>query len=118
MVIFFALLLSLQSFALNEAVGSYTNGSLIDGDCLPQEGEGYMQLYRETNHIWATSPMLTMLTKTAAEIDQRFPGKDRLQIEEMSAKNGGEVDGHGSHENGLDVDLQYYKADGDRKSVV
>jgi len=95
------------------AVGFYTDGSLEDGGCLPAEGEGYMQLYRDVEHIWATSELLGMISQTARDMGERYPHPpyDRLQVEEMSAQNGGEVDGHASHENGLDVDLQYYKSD-------
>lgn len=93
-------------------IGLPTNGSLLDGDCLPQEGEGYMQLYRDMQRIWATYPMVDMIEKAAADVARRYPGRDRLQVEDISKENGGEVDGHDSHENGLDVDLQYYKADG------
>ena len=93
-------------------IGSYSNGSLEYAACLPSQGEGYIQLYRDLEHIWGTNPLVNMIVKTAAEMNSRYPGLDRLQVEDMSARNGGEVDGHGSHENGLDVDIQYFKADG------
>ncbi len=107
----FFLSLSLQAMA-SEPVGAFNNGSLIDPECLQESGEGYMQLYRDVNRIWGTSEMIDMLEKTSSEMNRRFPGKDRLQVEEMSARNGGDIDGHGSHENGLDVDLGYFKANG------
>lgn len=107
----FLLSLSFQSIA-SEAVGAFNNGSLIDPECLQETGEGYMQLYRDVGHIWATSEMIDMLEKTASEMKRRYPGKDRLQVEDMSARSGGDIDGHGSHENGLDVDLGYFKANG------
>jgi len=93
-------------------VGSPDNGVLQDGECLEESGVGFMQLYRELNHIYATRPMLSMLRKTAAVMEEKYPNRDRLQIEDLSAKNGGDVKGHNSHENGLDVDLGYFKADG------
>lgn len=103
--------LSLQTLA-SESIGAFNNGTLVDPECLQETGEGYMQLYRDVDRIWGTSEMIDMLEKTASEMKRNFPGKDRLQVEEISAKNGGDIDGHGSHENGLDVDLGYFKADG------
>lgn len=110
----FGLYLISFSVAYGQArpVGKPNDGILIDGECLPQEGEGYMQLFRETERIWGAHPMISMLKETASDISRRYPGRDRLQVEDISAKNGGDIDGHGSHENGLDVDIGYYKANG------
>ncbi len=71
-----------------------------------------MQLHRDVDRIWGTTEMIDVIERTAADMSKRFPGRDRLQVEEISAKNGGDIDGHGSHENGLDVDLGYFKANG------
>lgn len=105
-------LIILSGLAFGDAipVGTPDAGRLIDGECMPQDGEGYMQLYRDVQHIFGTQPMITMLEKTAADISKKYPGRDRLQIEEISAKEGGDIEGHGSHENGQDVDIQFYKA--------
>ena len=104
--------LSTVVFAQSRPVGKPNQGTLIDGECLPQEGEGYMQLYRDMERIWGARPMITMIQKAAADVVQRYPDRDRLQVEDISAKEGGDIDGHGSHENGLDVDLGYFKANG------
>lgn len=111
LIALFVLSLSFQTLA-SEAVGAFNNGSLIDPECLQETGEGYMQLYRDIDHIWGTSEMIDMLEKTSSEMKRNFPGRDRLQVEDISARNGGDIDPHGSHENGLDVDLQYFKANG------
>ena len=105
-------LLSFSAFAASEPVGFYTDGSLNEGECMPGEGEGYMQLYRDVNHIFATRPLLNMIVEAAEDMDEKYPNRDRLQVEEMSARKGGEIEGHASHENGLDVDIQFYKANG------
>lgn len=93
-------------------VGSYDQGQLINAACLPGEGEGYMQLYRDVGRIWGTDPLVNMIVRTAADISARYPGKDRMQVEDISAKHGGDISGHASHENGLDVDVGYFKNDG------
>lgn len=107
------LALSVNSFA-SEPVGYYNDGSLIDPECLPAEGLGFevLQLSRDVGHIFGTTEMIDMLERTASDMARRYPGKDRLQIEDIAARDGGDIDPHSSHENGLDVDLQYFKADG------
>lgn len=111
---FIPLFMLVTSFAFAQAIpiGTPNNGSLVDAHCLPQEGEGYMQLYRDMERIWGTIPMIDMIQKSAADIAEKYPGRDRLQVEDISAKNGGDIEGHGSHENGLDADIGFYKADG------
>jgi penicillin-insensitive murein DD-endopeptidase len=104
-------LLSMSAFSQSKSIGAPDNGSLVDADCLPEQGEGYMQLYRDMERIWGADPMIDMIQKTASDMSKRYPGKDRLQIEDISAKEGGAIEGHGSHENGLDVDIGFYKAD-------
>lgn len=95
----------------SEPVGTNNNGSLINGVPLAEAGEGFIHMYRDTNRFWGTIEMVHMLEQAAADVDQKFPGRDRLQIEDIGFEKGGEIDGHASHENGLDVDLQFYKKD-------
>lgn len=109
----FILSFTLSSWA-STPVGWYNEGSLIDGECMPVQGPGFeiLKLTREVGHIFGTTELVKMLKSTAAEMSQRFPGKDRLQIEDLSAQFGGDIDPHGSHENGLDADIQFLKVDG------
>lgn len=106
------LLVSSLVFGQSFPIGTPNNGSLENAECLPEEGEGYMQLFRDVEHIWGTFPMIDMIEKAAADVARKYPGRDRLQVEDISAKNGGDIDPHGSHENGQDVDLEFFKADG------
>jgi penicillin-insensitive murein endopeptidase len=93
-------------------IGTPNNGSLINSETQEEQGQGFMQLFREKDHIYATRDLITMLQLAALDMSKRYPNRDRLQIEDMSARNGGRVEGHGSHQNGLDVDLGYFKLDG------
>jgi penicillin-insensitive murein endopeptidase len=108
---FFMLALTFTTQA-SSPVGSADNGYLVNADCLPKEGNGYMQLFRDVDRIWGTLPLINMIQKSAAEMSEKYPNRDRLQVEEMSAKNGGHIDGHKSHTNGLEADIGYFKADG------
>lgn len=68
-----------------------------------------MRLFIDTDRGWATAEMISMLKETAAYMSQQYPGKDRLQVEDLSAQFGGKITRHASHQNGLDVDLQFYR---------
>lgn len=100
---------ALEAYAVPEPIGFYSDGHLLNSEQMPETGPGFIQMYRDTNRYYATREIIQMLINTSAFMDKKFPKKDRLQIEEMSAPEGGDIDRHGSHENGLDVDLQYYK---------
>ena len=39
-----------------------------------------------------------------------MPDCDNLQVEDLSAELGGDIPSHGSHENGLDADLGFFKS--------
>lgn len=96
----------------SESLGTFNNGTLVNGQSLPENGEGYVQLFKDVGNVFGTTEMIGMIHATASDISRRYPGRDRLQVEDISAQQGGDIDPHGSHENGLDVDLEYYKANG------
>lgn len=96
----------------SESIGTFNNGTLVNGESLPEDGEGYVQLFKYVGNVFGTSEMISMIQSTASEISRRYPSRDRLQVEDISAQQGGDIDPHGSHENGLDVDIEYFKANG------
>jgi penicillin-insensitive murein endopeptidase len=106
------LTLTLSSYA-SEPIGWYNHGSLIDAECMPEGGDGFevIQLSRDVGHIFGTTEMVKMLKGTAADMKKLFPNLDRMQIEDIAAQNGGHIDPHGSHQNGQDVDIEYFKKD-------
>lgn len=106
------LVLPLAAFEGPSAIGFYSNGSLENGAELPQEGTGYMRLYLEHDRGWGTDDLVQMITGAAQEMETLHPGLGRLQVEDLGQFGGGEIDGHASHQNGLDVDLTYYRRDG------
>lgn len=106
---FILLVLSIPALA-SEAVGYYSNGSIIDAVRLPDSGPGFMKLFLKRDRAWGTQEMIDMLVKSSAAMNKNFPGMDRLQVGDVSKKEGGEVsDLHSSHQNGLDADLTYYR---------
>jgi penicillin-insensitive murein endopeptidase len=89
--------------------GKHSDGALVNASPLPEEGEGFVHLFRKRQRQYGSQGLVEILIDAAAEMARRYPGKERLQIGDLSARRGGEVSRHGSHENGLDVDLVYYR---------
>jgi penicillin-insensitive murein endopeptidase len=93
-----------------EPIGFYSDGSLRNGVRLPDEGPGFMKLFLERNRNYGTQEILDLITKTTAAMDKKFPNTDRLQVGDVAKEGGGLMsDLHASHQNGLDVDVTYYR---------
>ncbi|MCM2278187.1 MAG: penicillin-insensitive murein endopeptidase [Oligoflexia bacterium] len=99
-----------QTYAYSEqAEGFYSDGRLTDPDVFPLEGEGFLKIFRPRDRGWTTRGLLEVITGAAAEIFRAYPDGERLQIGDVSAHAGGPLPEHASHQNGLDVDLAYYR---------
>lgn len=75
-----------------------------------------MRQYLELNEGWGTTELIQMITKAVAFMGQRYPQKERLQIESLSKQEGGKIDSHSSHQNGLDVDMAYFR--NERRNMI
>lgn len=110
--------INVSSSTASDAIGFYSDGTLTDAASLPIEGgcgwkhlhEEYLILYEEMRKIWGTNELVDTIRKTAQDIHTRYPNCDNLQVEDLSSKHGGDISGHGSHENGLDADLGFFKS--------
>ncbi len=94
---------------IEQAIGFYANGSLINASALPDQGDGFVKLFRSRNRPWGTDDILSLFQWTAAEMQKRFPGGERLQVGDIANKKGGSTGGHDSHQNGLDMDIVYFR---------
>lgn len=93
-----------------QAFGFYSRGHLEDADELPEEGFGFVHLFRPRGRYYGTYDLVEILKYTAGQIALAFPGRSRLLIGDLSAKYGGPISGtHVSHQNGLDADFAYYR---------
>ncbi len=96
--------------AQSDPVGYYSNGSIRNSVKLPDSGPGYIKLFLHRDRAWGTQEMIDLLIHSAGAMNKKFPGMDRLQVGDVSKHDGGDVtDLHSSHQNGLDVDLTYYR---------
>jgi len=89
----------------SSSAGRVSNGKLINGEQLPA-GPGY---YRRTpNRSWGTNFTISELLRAIAYVKQRHRRAHDLAIEHLSAKNGGPLKPHKSHQSGRDVDIGVY----------
>jgi murein endopeptidase len=108
----------------SSALGVASRGRLRSGVRLPSFGRDFVTwdpiLRRTPNRSWrrwATDRLVRVLLRVAREHRATNPGAPRLVIGDLSRPRGGDfgvrfgVPGHRSHQNGLDVDVYYPRAD-------
>ena len=111
------------------AVGDPAAGRLIRGVRLPSEGAEFFSWdpvrRRSPNRWWrryGTDRLVRMVLAVVREYAAAHPGAPRLGIGDLSRPRGGDFGprfgyiGHASHQNGLDVDVYYPRADGQERA--
>jgi murein endopeptidase len=107
------------------AIGAPTAGRLVRGVRLPAAGEHFFTwdpvLRRSPNRAWrrwGTDKLVRLVLRIAREYGQAHPQAPRMAVGDLSRPHGGDFGpqfgyiGHASHQNGLDVDVYYPRADG------
>ena len=108
----------------SEAIGYPSAGRLVDGVRLPSQGRAFLTwdpvLRRSPNRAWrrwGTDRLVRMVLRVARSYHAAHPLRARLAIGDLSRPHGGDFGprfgyiGHASHQNGLDVDVYYPRAD-------
>jgi murein endopeptidase len=106
------------------AVGSHAAGRLVRGVRLPAERPGFFTwdpvLRRSPNRPWrrhGTDRLVRTLLGVVREYRAAHPRAPRVGIGDLSRPHGGDFGirfgpiGHASHQNGLDADVYYPRAD-------
>src|SRR5215212_2984651 len=107
------------------AIGSQTAGRLDHGVRLPAEGRAFFTwdpvLKRTPNRAWrrwGTDRLVRVVLRVARGYHAAHPHAGRIAIGDLSRPHGGDFGpqygyiGHVSHQNGLDADVYYPRADG------
>jgi murein endopeptidase len=107
------------------ALGTHTAGRLEHGVRLPAEGRAYFTwdpvLRRSPNRPWrrwGTDQLVRVVLRVARDFHAAHPREPRMAVGDLSRPHGGDFGpqfgyiGHASHQNGLDVDVYYPRADG------
>jgi len=90
-----------------EAIGSPNKGRLLHGVEMPIRGRGFRRV--STKKRFATDQTIALIRYAAARLAAQFPGTQPMLVNALSAKGGGRVRPHHSHQNGLDVDILYFQ---------
>jgi murein endopeptidase len=107
------------------AVGSPAAGRLENGVRLPAGGAAFFTwdpvLRRSPNRPWrrwGTDRLVRIVLRVARAYHRAHPRAPRMAVGDLSRPRGGDFGprfgyiGHASHQNGLDVDVYYPRADG------
>jgi murein endopeptidase len=107
------------------SIGSPSAGGLQDGVRLPASGDAFFTWdpvkRRSPNRAWrrwGTDRLVRMVLRVAREYRAAHPHAPRMAVGDLSRPRGGDFGprfgyiGHASHQNGLDVDVYYPRADG------
>jgi murein endopeptidase len=107
------------------SIGVPAGGHLEHGVHLPASGRAFLTwdpvLRRSPNRPWrrwGTDRLVRVVLTVARDYHARHPRKARVAIGDLSRPHGGNFGpqfgyiGHVSHQNGLDVDVYYPRADG------
>jgi penicillin-insensitive murein endopeptidase len=110
-----ALCLSEVSMA-SEAKGYYSNGTLNEADSILTRKTAIHKLFLQRKKNFTTDEMHEVISNAADFIKHEFPTAEFLQVGDLSSEKGGPAPGHGSHQNGLDIDVVYLTRDGKLQS--
>jgi len=107
------------------ALGTHSAGRLEHGVRLPAEGRAFFTwdpvLRRSPNRGWrrfGTDRLVRVVLLVARDFHAVHPRAARMAVGDLSRPHGGDFGprfgyiGHASHQNGLDVDVYYPRADG------
>jgi murein endopeptidase len=107
------------------AIGSPAAGRLVRGVLLPAEGAHFFTWdpveRRSPNRGWrrfGTARLVRLVLRVASQYREANPHAPRVCVGDLSRPQGGDFGprfgfiGHASHQNGLDADIYYPRADG------
>ncbi|MEO8704955.1 MAG: penicillin-insensitive murein endopeptidase [Kofleriaceae bacterium] len=89
----------------SQSIGTPWNGKLRNGKPMPR-GEGYS--LRRPQRAYGAAHVVDHLRRVIAEVRALHPDVHTLAIGDLSARSGGQLDRHVSHQSGLDVDVGLY----------
>lgn len=72
---------------------------------LPASGPGFYS-YRAASRRWGTPSMVYGIERIGRRWARQHPDAPRIGVGDISLENGGDISGHSSHEEGVDVDVR------------
>jgi penicillin-insensitive murein endopeptidase len=90
------------------SIGSTNGGALFNAVQMPAGDHHHLV---DPAHAWGTQETVDALLRTIVRVAAEFPGAAPLPIGHLSARRGGHLSPHVSHQTGRDVDVGYYYTD-------
>jgi penicillin-insensitive murein endopeptidase len=87
------------------SIGRPNAGILVGGVQMP-EGTGWRMV--DPGHAWGTQETVDAIARAVERVRAKFPGTPSIAIGHISAKGGGPLSPHKSHQAGRDVDIGFY----------
>ena len=91
--------------AVGQSVGKPYSGALVAGAEFPDHDAWHR---RHPKRIYATSSTVEHVRRAIETVHVQYPNLHRLSVGDLSARHGGKLGGHRSHQSGRDVDLGFY----------
>jgi len=88
-----------------ESIGFYANGCLMGGVAIPSDGPTWQVLHPSRNRRWGNPAMISLLERLSQDAHDK-DGWNGLLIGDIAQPRGGPMlNGHASHQIGLDADI-------------
>lgn len=87
------------------SVGRTSSGALVNGVQMPKGDHWDLT---SPSCAWGTKETVDALVHVIDKVNEQYPGSQPVQIGHISAKDGGHLSPHVSHQAGRDVDVGYY----------
>ena len=99
------------------AVGTTSEGVILEGARLPDRGEGYVRARPGEGTAFGTPRLVAAIERAAASVWRELPGGEPLRVGDISSEGGGHHLRHRSHRAGRDVDILFYLVDAHGRPV-
>ncbi len=93
------------------SVGSPNAGRLLRGVSMPTDPA--WKLVRSPERTYGTAATVGNLAAALSAYARRFPGAPPVELGDISARRGGKISGHSSHQSGRDADIMLVQATDD-----
>lgn len=91
--------------SLSQSIGSPNAGRLTHAARLPRD-RGYV--IRDLDRAWGTQETIHSLHSAFVALRRKFPKSPKVEIHDISRRDGGFLDEHRSHQSGRDADVAYF----------
>ncbi|HWM86374.1 MAG TPA: penicillin-insensitive murein endopeptidase [Kofleriaceae bacterium] len=89
-----------------QSIGRPQNGYLVSGKRIPRNSKAYY--IRRPERAWGANHTVDLIVKAIRQVRRRYPRVHPLAIGDLSARHGGRISMHGSHQSGRDADIGFY----------